>query len=80
MTASEDHPAMPDDASGRSPDEKPKAPAAAPLHCTDGETLCRVRVFTEAEWEAMPESERPARSEFVPGVGWVAAVPEQNLN
>ena len=51
----------------------------APL-CTVGATLCGLRVFTEAEWEALPERDRPAAREHVPGLGWVAAVPVQGLN
>ncbi len=51
-----------------------------PQLCTVGAVLCRVRVFTQAEWDALPESERPATREHVPGLGWVAAVPIQGLN
>ena len=52
----------------------------APLQCTDGPTLCRVRVWSDAEWDALPPADRPRRAERVAGLGWVVAVPEVVIN
>ena len=61
----------------------PAAPPADPPplgRCVDGPALCEVRVYTEAEWAALPPAERPARHAHYPGLGWVAAVPVGHLN
>jgi hypothetical protein len=58
-----------------SPDlSTPPLPPEA-LFCTLGDTLCRVRFFTEAEWEQLPPSRRPAEAVRRPGSGWLAPVP-----
>ena len=69
------------------PDEFPMSPdgptEGAPVPailCTDGPTLCRVRILSAAQWEALPQSDRPDRAEHVPGVGWVVGFPELVLN
>jgi hypothetical protein len=36
---------------------------------------CELRIWTEAEWEALPAASRPARYAHAPGLGWVGAVP-----
>jgi hypothetical protein len=59
---------------------RPTGDAHALLFCTDVPVLCRVRVYTDAEWDALPTSERPRRAERVDGVGWVVAVPVEHLN
>lgn len=46
-----------------------------PVYCTHGEVLCRVRIWTEAQWAELDEARRPAGAEHVPGVGWAAPVP-----
>jgi hypothetical protein len=51
-----------------------------PQFCTVGAMLCRLRVWSEPQWDALPAAERPATREHVPGLGWVAAVPVENLN
>src|SRR6478736_1362578 len=50
-------------------------PAAGPprVECVVGETLCRVRVLSEAEWDALPPERRPRTAERFPGLGWVVA-------
>ena len=53
---------------------------ALPILCTDGSTLCRVRILTPAQWDALPPDQRPKRAEFVPALGWVVAVPVEELN
>ena len=45
----------------------------APVECVVGETLCRVRVLTEAQWEALAPERRPATAEYFPGLGWLVA-------
>jgi hypothetical protein len=55
-------------------------PTAGPAYCVVGPTLCRIRVWTESEWAELPEGDRPATREHVPGLGWVGAVPEVCLN
>jgi hypothetical protein len=42
--------------------------------------LCRVRIWTDEEWDAMPLASRPPISEYVAGLGWVAAIPEEWMN
>jgi hypothetical protein len=72
MTGPDDPAPVPDDL---------HAPAdAAPLFCTDGPDLCRVRVLSEREWNALSPADRPRRARFVAGLGWVVAEPGQNLN
>jgi hypothetical protein len=45
------------------------------LTCAVGDTLCEVRVLTEAEWDALPAEERPSPAEHYLGLGWVVATP-----
>ena len=64
------------------PDPKAKAslgdaPSVEPIFCTHGETLCRVHIWTEAKWDALDPSKRPAAAEHIPGLGWVAPVPDR---
>ena len=42
-----------------------------------GETLWRVCIWTEPEWERLDPADRPAPAEHVPGLGWVAPVPDR---
>jgi hypothetical protein len=51
----------------------PTSPEAA--YCTHGETLCRIVIWTEQEWERLDPAERPEPSAFVPGLGWIAPIP-----
>ena len=57
----------------------PRHAAPDPAFCVVGETLCRVRVYPEAEWDALPADRRPTPAEHFPGLGWVAAVPAARL-
>ena len=41
--------------------------------CVVGDTLCEVRVLSEAEWDALPADRRPSPAEYYPGLGWVVA-------
>ena len=45
--------------------------------CAIGDTLCEVRVLTEAEWEALAAEHRPSPAEHYPGLGWVVATPQR---
>ena len=55
----------------RIPTDAP-TPRPAAVHCVVGDTLCEVRIFGEAEWEAIPPGDRPSPAEYFPGLGWVA--------
>jgi hypothetical protein len=46
-----------------------------PGQCVVGDTLCEVRVLSDAEWQAIPPDRRPATAEYFPGLGWVVATP-----
>ena len=50
-------------------------PAPEQMRVLCGSVLCRLQFWSEAEWAELPESEWPVRSEHVPGIGWVGAVP-----
>jgi hypothetical protein len=58
---------------------QPPPPAAArgpaPVHCAVGDTLCEVRVLDADQWAALPQDRRPSAAEYVPGLGWVVALP-----
>jgi hypothetical protein len=40
-----------------------------------GPLLCRLRVWSDAEWAELPAWQRPARADHFAGLGWVGAVP-----
>jgi hypothetical protein len=67
----QDHPAWP---------LSPAPMTEAPLYCVDGSIMCRVRVLTDEEWNALPTTGRPHRAERVQGLGWVVAIPVEHLN
>lgn len=46
----------------------------------DGTTFCTLRVWTEAEWAALPEGDRPGRHAHFPAIGWVGADPIAEMN
>jgi hypothetical protein len=52
---------------------------AKPVFCTLGDTLCRVRVWTERQWEQLDPGRRPAAAVHRPGFGWFAPVPVRDL-
>ena len=62
------------------PNGKPPETQPDPARCLVGSRLCRVRVLSDAEFHALPENEKPAAAEHVDGLGWVVALPEENLN
>jgi hypothetical protein len=71
---------MSSDAQGQRPArDQADQPAPTP-HCTDGPVLCEIRVFSDAEWEALEPEERPKRAEYYEGLGWVVAIPVEHLN
>ena len=53
---------------------------ADPMLITSGAMLCRLRVWTDDEWEAMTTAERPSQYTHVPGLGWVGEVTISCLN
>jgi hypothetical protein len=69
-----------DRGSHRVPGDREETPPPQPLYCTDGPTLCRLRVLSDEEWNALPQAHRPRRAEWVVGLGWVASFPETHLN
>ena len=48
---------------------------AMPIEVTCGPILCRLQVWTEEEWKALPKEKRPATVAHAPGLGRVGAVP-----
>jgi hypothetical protein len=46
-----------------------------PLYVIADGTLCRLRVWSEAEWAALPDNRRPLEFVHAPGLGWVGAAP-----
>lgn len=52
---------------------KSLAPVSACPTCVIGDTLCEVRVLSEAEWAALPAERRPSAAEHFAGLGWVVA-------
>jgi hypothetical protein len=45
-----------------------------------GSALCDLRVWSEEEWAALAEHERPLQFVHAPGLGWVGAAPVVALN
>jgi hypothetical protein len=60
--------------------EAADGPSPDPMQVLCGPVLCRLHVWSEFEWTALSESERPIRSEHILGLGWVGAIPVQCLN
>jgi hypothetical protein len=54
--------------------------ASAPHYVVCDSMSCRLHVWAESEWAARSTSERPIRSERVPGLGWLVAIPVHGLN
>src|ERR1700761_6275061 len=54
------------------PAQGPAAPPAGARICEviDGPALGTLRVWTESEWAALPEADRPAEHAHYPGLGW----------
>ncbi len=51
-----------------------------PIYVMVGAVLCRLAVWSDREWADLPDQCRPQTVEHVPGLGWVGAVPVENLN
>jgi len=45
-----------------------------------GSTLCRLQIWTDQEWAALANAERPQTFIHAPGLGWVGALPVESLN
>jgi hypothetical protein len=58
------------------PDSQPLDPL---LGIAD-DKLCRLRVWSEEEWSAVPDDQRPWRVAHFPGLGWVGAVAIRDLH
>jgi hypothetical protein len=63
---------------GRSPEVT--TTGDAPMLIRSGPMLCRLCLWTDEQWEALPAAERPASHTHAPGLGWVGAVPILCLN
>jgi hypothetical protein len=50
-------------------DSKSAKPAF--IECIVGDTIRRVRIWTEKEWAAFDPAERPSPAEHFPGLGWI---------
>jgi hypothetical protein len=46
-------------------------PNLRPVECIIGDTVRKVRVWTEEEWARFNPAERPRMVELIPGLGWV---------
>ena len=46
-----------------------------PLFIIADGILCRLRVWSEAEWDVLPDDRRPLKFLHVRGLGWVGAEP-----
>jgi hypothetical protein len=58
----------------------PAQSVTTPILISDGPLLCRLQVWTEAEWAVLPEEDRPTTFTHAPGLGWVGAVPIDCMN
>jgi hypothetical protein len=55
-------------------------PTPDPIQILCGHVLCRLRVWSESQWAAVPPSRRPTYAHFAAGLGWIVAVPESVMN
>jgi hypothetical protein len=55
-------------------------PEPGPMLVTSGPMLCRLRVWSDRQWEELAAADRPAQHVRVPGLGWVGAVPVACMN
>ena len=51
-----------------------------PVYITANGRLCRLVVWSEADWATLPVAQRPKTVEHFGGLGWVGAVPVEVLN
>jgi hypothetical protein len=45
-----------------------------PIHIFAGTALCRLLIWTDSQWMALPSEKRPSHHVYVPGLGRIAAV------
>lgn len=62
------------------PAPPPPDPSSAQIQVLAGAMLCRLLIWTEEEWEQLPESARPLEFTHAPGLGWIGALPVAGLN
>jgi hypothetical protein len=48
-----------------------KSGRPASIECIVGDTIRRVRIWTEQEWATIDPAERPSPAEYFPGLGWI---------
>jgi hypothetical protein len=63
--------------------ERPDSPsrcAPPPIEIVSQGMLCRIHVWNDREWANLTEAEKPIEHAFVPGLGWVGAIPVNGLN
>jgi hypothetical protein len=58
----------------------PPKPPTGPCLVFDGPTLCWLHFWTEEEWAALPEQDRPTNFTHAPGRGWVGTLPIECMN
>ncbi len=51
-----------------------------PMQIVVGSVLCDLKVWSDEEWAALSETERPLVYEHFPQLGWVGGVPRVQLN
>jgi hypothetical protein len=56
------------------------SPSGRSFQILNGSALCEVRVWTEAEWAALPIAQRPPLHTHAPMLGWVGAAPTLSMN
>jgi hypothetical protein len=64
----------------RFPDVARSATESNTMLITAGPMLCRLRIWTDKEWESLPVARRPEHHTHAPGLGWIGAVPIDCMN
>lgn len=52
-------------------DFDPKIPGRHFIQCIVGDTIRKVRIWSEEEWAEIDPAERPTPAEYFPGLGWI---------
>jgi hypothetical protein len=50
------------------------------IECIVGDTIRRVRIWSEAEWANFDPAERPSPAEYFPGLGWIGVESRRKLD
>ena len=50
------------------------------VQCIVGETIRRVRVWSEKEWARFDPAEKPSPAEYFPGLGWIGIEPARKAD